>query len=114
MYRKMKHNFKWIIVTLILVLSGCASIEHKIALLSLGATTDEVEQVLKDSKYTVVERKVESDGTIEVRRYSSYSDKWDLTFKEGKLIGWKKVSPVYYANPGVGVGVGIEGVIIRH
>lgn len=99
---------------MILALFGCASIEHKIELLSLGATTNEVEETLKDTEYTVVERKIEPDGAIEVRRYSSYSEAWDLTFKDGKLTGWEKVHPAYYANPRVGVGFGFEGVIIKH
>ncbi|HLG29400.1 MAG TPA: hypothetical protein VI387_04255 [Candidatus Brocadiales bacterium] len=114
MYSEMKNNFKWIMATLILALFGCASIEHKIELLSLGATTNEVEEILKNTKYTVVERKIEPDGTIEVRRYSSYSNSWDLTFKDRRLVGWEKVPPAYYANPRVGVGFGFEGVIVKH
>jgi hypothetical protein len=86
---------------------GCASIGPKISQLPLGATTTEVEQLLNEGTYTVVERKNEPDGVVEVRRYRikiSYnyfdSRRWDLTFKDGKLIGWKYVGEVTSGSAG--------------
>ncbi len=49
-----------------------------------------MDQALKESRYTVVKKKAGPEGVIEVRRYSSYSREWDLTFKDGKLVGWKR------------------------
>ncbi len=109
MYSKMKNNFKWFIVTLILALFGCASIEHKIELLSLGAATNEVEEILKDTKYNVVERKIEPYGTIEVRRYSSYSEAWNLTFKDGKLTGWERSLRHIMPIQGLASGLDLKG-----
>lgn len=86
----MRENLKWIISAIALILVGCASMEYKIDRLPPGAAMGEVDQVLKESRYTVVEKKVGPEGAIEVRRYSSYSREWDLTFKDGKLVGWKR------------------------
>lgn len=93
-----RFNIKLAVTLVALLLIGCVSIGHKIDQLPIGATSDEVDQMLKEASYNVIERKNEPDGFVEVRRYRvkdeisyNYHDsrQWDLTFKDGKLISWK-------------------------
>lgn len=86
----MRENLKWIITIVALLLAGCASVEYKIDRLPPGATIIDVDQVMKEEKYTVVEKKIGPEGVTEVHRYSSNFRSWDLTFKDGKLVGWKR------------------------
>ena len=86
----MRQDIKRLVTIVAFLLAGCASVEYKIDRLPPGAAIGEVDQVLKESRYTVVDKKVGPEGAIEVRRYSSYSREWDLTFKDGKLVGWKR------------------------
>ena len=99
MFWIIKDKFLAVGLILIFIISGCVSIEHKIDRIPLGATTVEVSDALKEERYTVIERKNGLDGIVEVRRYSFYFDlrKWDLTFKDDKLISWKpaEIGPDY-------------------
>ncbi|MEK6576535.1 MAG: hypothetical protein AAB014_04960 [Nitrospirota bacterium] len=99
MFRIIKDKFLLAGSILIFIISGCASIEHKIDQLPLGATTVEVSDALKEERYTAIERKSGPAGVVEVRRYSFYFDlrKWDLTFKDDKLISWNlaEIEPDY-------------------
>ncbi|MBI5745445.1 MAG: hypothetical protein HZA13_00385 [Nitrospirae bacterium] len=110
MFRIIKDKFFPAGIILIFIISGCASIEHKIDQLPLGATTVEVSDALKEERYTVIEHKSGPDGVVDVRRYSFYFDlrKWDLTFKDDKLISWKpaETGPDYSKQYNESEGIG--------
>jgi len=110
MSRKIKYRFLPAGLILIFIISACASIQHKIDLLPLGATTVAVSDALREEKYTVIEHNSGPDGVVEVRRYSFYFDqrKWDLTFKDDKLIGWKlaEIEPDFFKDYNGSEGIG--------
>ena len=118
MFRIIKYKFLPAGIFLIFIISGCGSIQHKIDLLPLGATTVAVSDTLKEESYAVIEHNSGPDGDIEVRRYSFYFDqrKWDLTFKDDKLISWKpaEIEPDYskHYNGSEGIGYPCEDPLL--
>ncbi|MEK7280507.1 MAG: hypothetical protein AAB090_07670 [Nitrospirota bacterium] len=118
MFRIIKNKFLPTAIILIFIISGCASIEHIIDRIPLGATTVEVSDALKEESYAIIEHKSGPDGVVEVRRYSFYFDlrKWDLTFKDDKLISWKlaEIEPDYGKgyNGSEGIGYPCEDPIL--
>ncbi|MBI3611024.1 MAG: hypothetical protein HY204_10030 [Nitrospirae bacterium] len=74
-------------------------------------SAEEAGKFLEEGTFRVVERRSETDGVVEVRRYRAknsitynYIDSraWDLVFKDGKLTGWKEVTRAPSASSGNG------------
>lgn len=68
MFRIIKNKFLAVGIILIFTISGCASVEHKIDRIPLGATTVEVSDALKEESYATIEHRSGPDGVVEVRR----------------------------------------------